>query len=121
MSKFYGPIGFVESTETYPGSGVWEDIVTEKNYRGEVTKNYKRWDSTEYLNDNLLVNNIISIVADPFINNNLYRIRYIKWLGTYWKINTAEVQSPRIILNIGGVYNGPVAGSSGDSEEHPRI
>ena len=121
MSKFYGIIGFVNSQETEPGSGIWEDIVTERKYRGEVTKNYKRWDNSEYLNDNLNISNTISIVADPFISNKLFAVRYVKWLGSYWKVNTAEVQAPRILLTLGGVYNGPVGESEGDIEEHPRI
>lgn len=121
MSKFYGIIGFVESQETEPGSGIWEDVVTERKYRGEVTKNYKRWDNSEYLNDNLNISNTISIVADPFVSNKLFSVRYVKWLGSYWKVNSAEVQAPRILLTLGGVYNGPVGESKGDVEEHPRI
>ena len=118
MSKFFDIIGFVESVETEPG--IWEDRVTEKRYRGEVTKNYKRWDNSEYLNDNLDISNVISIVADPFVSHKLFAIKYVRWLGYYWVVKTAEVQPPRIVLTLGGVYNGPLGEASRSTEGHPR-
>ena len=121
MSRFFGPIGFVVSTEVPEGSGIWKDVVNEKNYRGEVSRNIKRWDGNQYLNDNLNINNTISIIADPYASNNLFSIRYVKWMGSYWKVSSAEVQYPRIVLNLGGVYNGPTVKSSSNTEEYPGI
>lgn len=121
MSKFYGPIGFVTTQETEPGSGIWENVAIERNYRGEVTKNLKRWDNGDGLHKDLNISNTISIVADPYASSNLYAIKYIKWLGSYWEISSIEVQSPRLVLSIGGVYNGPTAGSSESSNEYPRL
>lgn len=121
MAKFYGPIGFVISQETEEGSGIWEDVVVERNYRGEVIRNYKKWDNGEHLNSDLNINNTISIIADPYASAKLFAIRYIKWLGGYWNISNVEVQSPRLILSLGGVYNGPKAKPSGTFGEHPRF
>ena len=121
MSKFYGPIGFVVSAETEKGSGIWDDVVTEKNYRGEITKNVKRWDGGEYLNDDLNISNVLSIVADPYATSNLFAIKYVKWLGSYWCVKTAEVQSPRLVLTLGGVYNGPTYRPSEDSGDDSGI
>ena len=121
MTKFFGPIGFVTHQEIPVGSGIWKEVAVERNYRGEVTKNYKRWDRGENLNDDLNINNTISIVADPYCNENLYKLRYIKWLGSYWKVSDVEVQYPRLILSLGGVYNGPTVGASTNIGEHPRV
>lgn len=121
MPRFFGLIGFVTSEEIPEGSGIWKDVVVEKMYRGEVVKNNKRWDTNQHLNDDLNINNTISIVADPFVSNNLFSVRYIKWMGSYWKVTSAEVQFPRIILSLGGVYNGPTNGTSSEIEEHPRV
>ena len=121
MSRFYGPIGFVASVEDPEGSGIWVDSPTEKNYRGEITRNTKRWDSSRQLNDNLEISNTLSIVADPYASSNLYAIRYVKWLGSYWKVTSAEVSYPRLILSLGGVYNGPTVESSSDTGEYPRF
>ena len=104
MNKFFGPVGYVIPTET--AADVHVDIPTEVNYYGDILKNTKRFQPGEDLNDDLTVSNIISIVADAFGFQNFHAIRYIKWMGAYWKVTTVEVQRPRLILTIGGVYNG---------------
>jgi len=103
MAKFYGPIGYSETTETAPG--VWTEGFTERNYFGDIIKNTRRWQAGENLNDDLLINNIISIVADPFANQNIHTMRYVKWMGVSWKIINVEIQRPRLILTLGGVFN----------------
>ncbi len=121
MARFYGPIGFVDTIEDPPDSGIWVEIPIERKYRGEISRNTRRWDNSEYLNKNLNISNTISIVADPYISNHLNSIRYIKWLGGYWEVSSVDVAYPRLTLSIGGVYNGPTVETSGDSDEHPRI
>lgn len=109
MAKYHDVIGHVNSVEIRPG--VWEEAATEREYYGDVMRNTHRWQTGDTVNDNLTLNNLISVVADPFAYENLHTMRYIKWNGTYWKINNIEIQRPRIIITIGGVYNGPKAGS----------
>lgn len=103
-NKFYGIVGFIETTETAPG--VWEEAITKRNYYGDVHRNMRRWDSSGNQNDNLNINNEISIVADPYAIQNFHAIRYVEWMGTPWKVSSIDVQYPRLILSIGGVYNG---------------
>lgn len=105
MAKFYGVIGFVKTIETKPG--VWSSDITEKYYIGDIVRNVSRQEETDHLNDNITISNRISIVADPFAYNNFFSMGYINWMGTSWKITSVEVQRPRLILSIGGVYNGP--------------
>ena len=103
MAKFYGTVGYGETRETSPG--VWEEAVTERSYYGDIIQFNRRLESSEYLNDNLNVNNKISIVADAFACQNFCNMRYVEWMGVKWKITNVEVQHPRLILTIGGVYN----------------
>lgn len=106
MAKFFGPIGFAAPVETRPG--VWKDRIEEHNYRGDVVRLSSRWTaSSDSVNDDLTLNNQISIVADPFARNHLHTMKYVGYMGTNWKITNIEVQYPRLILTIGGVYNGP--------------
>lgn len=107
MAKFRGVIGLVEDQETAPD--VYEQVAIERSYRGDFVKNSRRWSSTEHLNDNLTISNEISIVADSFLFKHIYAMRYVKFGGTAWKIESLTVQRPRIIISIGGVYNGPTA------------
>lgn len=105
MAKFYGPIGYAVSTETSPG--VWEDKIAVRNYCGDVLQHVQNWQKGEGVNDDLTINNRISIVADPFAYENSGSIKYVKYLGSCWKVTGIDVQFPRLILTIGGVYNGP--------------
>ena len=106
--KFYGIIGYCETVEgTGENEGIWKDVTTERKYYGDVTRNAKRWDSNpESVNDNLNLNNSFSIVADAYAYEHFYAIKYIEWMGTRWKVTNVEVQRPRLILTIGGVWNG---------------
>ena len=105
MAKFYGAIGYGETVETAPG--VWTDDIVERKYFCDVIRNTRTLQEGEKLNNDLSVGNSISIVADAYANNHFFAIRYIEWAGTLWTVSEVEVQSPRLILRLGGVYNGP--------------
>ena len=110
MAKYHGKVGFVTFAEKTPGVDVEQPI--EREYFGDVIRNTKRWEQSQQVNDNLQINNQISIIADQYANQNLFAIRYVSWMGARWKVTSVDVQHPRLILSIGGVYNGPTPGSS---------
>ena len=105
MAKFRGVLGFVYDKETTPD--VYTQEVVERTYRGDLMKFSRRWEKTEYLNDSLTMNEEISIVADSYLLDNLYAIKYVKLKGVAWGIQSITPERPRIILSIGGIYNGP--------------
>lgn len=107
MAKFYGEIGYAETIETSPG--VWTEQITKRNYFGDVIRNTRRLQSTDQLNDNINISNEISIIADPYANDHFHAMRYVELMGTKWKITSVEVQYPRLILTLGGLYNGEQA------------
>ena len=104
MAKFYGEIGYAITTETK--SGVWEEQIVERTYSGELLRNTRRLQTGDQVNDDVTISNEISIIADPFANENFHSMRYVQFMGTKWKVATIVVQYPRLILTIGGVYNG---------------
>jgi hypothetical protein len=105
MARFHGKVGYGESTETSPG--VWEDVITERLYYGDVVRNSRTLVDGEDLNQDISVGNSISIVADAYANGHIFAIRYVEWAGTLWTVPTVEVERPRLILRLGEVYNGP--------------
>ena len=107
MAKFFGEIGYGETVETSPG--VWQDTIVEHKYYGDVVRNTRKLREGDKVNDDLSVSNSISIVADAYANEHFFAIRYIRWAGTLWTVSDVEVQSPRLLLRLGGVYNGPKA------------
>ena len=104
MAKFYGNIGFAETVETEPG--VWVEEMTVRPYYGESVRNTRRLENSGGVNDNVNISNDIRIIADPYANHNFHSIRYIEFMGVKWKVSNIEVRYPRLILTIGGVYNG---------------
>lgn len=109
MARFSGTIGFLRTVERDPEhhTGIWDEVITEKRYYGDVFSNSVRWDQNGTLNENLAISNRISIVADAFARQNLGAMRFVRWLGDTWKILNAEIQYPRIILTLGGQYHEP--------------
>lgn len=105
MAKFYGPIGYGESVESVPG--VWQDVITEVNAYGDVLTNSRTLEQGANVNDDLTTGNSISIVMDAYSSEHFFAMRYISWLGTLWIVQNVLVQRPRLILRLGGVYNGP--------------
>ena len=104
MAKFFGKIGYAETVETTPG--VWEEKITEREYFGDLIRNTRSLQSGEQLNDDINISNEISIVADPFAYENFHSMRYVEFMNAKWKISSVEVQYPRLILSVGGLYNG---------------
>lgn len=107
MAKWYGEIGFAETVETKPG--VWVEQITKRNYYGDVTRDSRRLQTADKLNDNINISNQISIISDPYANENFHSMRYAFYMGTRWKITDIEVQYPRLNLTLGGVWNGEPA------------
>ena len=106
MAKFYGKVGFVGVEDV--GAGEWVDSQpVERTYRGEITRDTRSSESSGQRNDNLKLDMAISIIADSYIKTHLPEIRYVKMAsGILWEISRVEINKPRIILHLGGIYNG---------------
>lgn len=104
MAKYFGRIGFAETVET--AQSVYTEQIVEREYYGDLTRVSRQLQGSENLNDNLNIANQLSIVSDPYALNNFFSIRYVVYAGAKWKVNNVEVEYPRLILSLGGVYNG---------------
>lgn len=110
MARFHGRVGFGEAVEESPG--VFVDHVVEYPYYGDIVQNRRILRQEEVLNKDLSLGNSISIVANAYARGNFFAIRYVEWAGELWTVTDVEVQLPRLILQLGEVYNGPTAGAS---------
>lgn len=102
MAKFYGTVGFVKTVESAPG--VWTEQIVERKYYGNVISRTRSLQSNG-VNDNINISDEISIVADPFANENYFAIRFVEYMGAKWKVQSISVQFPRLNLSLGGLCN----------------
>ena len=105
MAKFYGKIGYALLEEVKPG--VYKETYTERSYKGDVLAKRYKWQNSDYLNDDFVINNDISIISDAFAINNFGAMRYIRWMNQLFKITSAivDLDRHRITLSLGGVFN----------------
>ena len=104
MAKSCIKIGFAKTVETSPG--IWDEQIQEKVYYADVTRRYVKQNYNNTINANVDISNTLSVVANPEILTNLQSIRYVNWMGQRWSIGSIEVNYPRLILGIGGIWNG---------------
>ena len=104
MAKWCGKIGYAITKETEPG--LWEPVIVERKYYGDLISNRWKRQNSGGINDDINISNSISIIADPFANQNLGSMTYVECMGAKWKISDVEIQFPRLILTVGGLYNG---------------
>lgn len=104
MAKFYGVIGYAATVQTEPG--IYEEQIVEIEYMGDVLRNTRRLREGSKINDDITISNQISIIADPYASNNFHTMRYVTFMGAKWKVSEVDVQYPRLILTLGGLYNG---------------
>jgi hypothetical protein len=109
--RFQGAVGYANSVEDSPG--VWIEEITEKDYYGEVLALARRLEDSSQipatLNTDVTAQNRISIVADQYAYDNFGKMRYVRWNGSPWTVTYVEVQRPRLIMSIGGLWNGETA------------
>lgn len=108
--RFFGKVGYVWSEEgTGEREGIWEEYSEEHDYYGDILTNNRRYEQGTGINDDVNITNRISIVADAFAWDHIFALKYIEWMGQKWKVTNVEIARPRLVLQVGGLWNGPKA------------
>lgn len=107
MNRFCGIVGFAIQERSERNRGIIEERMHERTYYGDVIEPKTRWTGTQDgTNDNITLSSKISIVADPFAYQHCSNIRFVEYMGACWKVTDVSIQSPRLLLTVGGVWNG---------------
>lgn len=104
MAKYYGPLGFSVQEETRPG--VFKERIVEHSVFGDMEKTRNQTENGGTVNDTIVFNGTLSFIADPFASENYANVKYVTYLNKKWAVKSIDVLPPRIVLNLGGVYNG---------------
>lgn len=109
MAKYSGYLGLLlPEVETVPG--VWKPSeVKEVKVKGDTLNQSKNYNTVDTgTNDYITVSKRVSIVASSDLIQNSGYIRYASYLGSLWKVVEISYERPRLILTLGGLWNGPV-------------
>lgn len=104
MNKWYGKVGYIETSEIEPG--IWDEEETVREYYGDLVRKSSKFKVSGNVNDDRDVSAELSIMADSYADLHFYSIRYVEFGGVKWSVNSVEPRRPRLILSLGGVYNG---------------
>lgn len=105
MARYYDKIGYGLPGELV--NGVWTNSITERAYYGDILEETSSLDESDKVNPNVRLQHRISIVADAYALDNFFNIKYATWMGSLWTVNSVRVERPRLVLSLGGVYDGP--------------
>ena len=104
MAKFAGLVGYVTQKESE--SGVWLPETVERKMRGDVIRAASSFNANEKVNEDIILQQRISLVGDPYAFANFTGLKYVTYLGVKWKVLSIEVNRPRLVVTLGGVWNG---------------
>lgn len=110
MTKFTGLVGYVTQEETAPG--VWSPVESPKMMRGDIIRqsstngNGERVRDTGKVNDDISLNHRVSLLGDAYAFDKYYNIKWIMIDNLKWEVSSVEIQRPRIIVSLGGLWNG---------------
>lgn len=110
MTRFYGLVGYAEMVEIGPGTH--QEQFTEYPYFGDLKQDLRKLQPTDNLNDTLILQNLVEIVADKFAYDHYHNIRYVRVNDVNWKVGYVEVRYPRLWIRFGEVYNGQTASAT---------
>lgn len=119
MARFSGKIGYVEHRESSPG--IWTEVIVERQYYGDLMRHSRRWSSSDSINDNITFSQEISIVADPYLFSNTNNMRYVIFRGIKWKINSFEMNYPRVRITTGEEYHGDEIGITSETGNNTGV
>ena len=107
MARFSGAVGFGEPIEI--DEGVYDVKVTERQAFGDVVRSYRNNQDIGKVNSNINFDMAGSVVADDYLKKHLDLAVYVRWGTLYLAVTSVEMNHPRIILTMGGVWHGPKA------------
>jgi hypothetical protein len=104
MAKFTGRVGYITQDETAPG--VWSPVENSVVMKGDVLRLSSNTQNDDKVNSDITLNHRVSLLGDAYSFAKYYNIKWIEIDGQKWEVSSVEVQRPRIIVTLGGVWNG---------------
>lgn len=103
MARFFGQVGYVTQVETVPG--VWQNLEKVRKMKGDIIRQNSNNRGSSQLHDDVVLNHRISLIGDAYCFDNYFNLKWVKMDTKKWKVVGVEIQRPRIIVSLGGLWN----------------
>lgn len=104
MAKYAGLVGYATDVQSSPG--VWSQVIAPKRMRGDIIRQSSSNQNDDKVNSDVALVHRVSLVGDAFAFDNYFKIKWVTLYGQKWEVTTIEVQRPRLIVSLGGIWNG---------------
>ena len=103
MAKYTGLVGYVTDGQTAPG--VWSPVENPIKMKGDIIR-LASGQNGDKINNDVTLSHRVSLVGDAYAFGNYFNIKWIEMDGMKWEVTSVEIQRPRIIVSLGGLWNG---------------
>lgn len=104
MARFAGLVGYVTQEEKVPD--VWSPTENPRVMKGDIIRQSSSVQNDNKVNSDISLGHRISLIGDAYAFDNYYNIKWVNIDGYKWEVISVEIQRPRIIVSLGGKYNG---------------
>lgn len=103
--KYIGKIAFAYYEASQSEPGIIEEHYEERTYRGNVLKKRYSINNSSVINGTIAARTSISIFADRYALTHCGYIRWVEYAGQKWTVESVEPAPPRLLLDLGPIYN----------------
>lgn len=104
--KYSGLAGF-EKKHNEVRPGVLQNQIKEVRIKGDVINYGHSLNPTQGSDQqDVHIRNRLSIVMNPYLRDNFSSLVYVIFMNVKWEVSSFTINGPRVIIDLGGVYNG---------------
>lgn len=99
---YHGKLGFITTVDK--GHGIRGKESVERYYYGDLKRISWHRADPQAVNTGLNISNQLSIMGDPFLDENLSDLKWVEFKNKKWAVTNVEVEPPRIVITMGDLY-----------------
>ena len=101
--RFSGNIGIARGPQE-TSAGIYQEQFDEIDVKGTMRRSSARWPNMK--SNEVRAKHILSIIPPESSTVDINEVVYVWWKGRRWSVIDIGAEPPRILLSLGGLYNG---------------